>query len=80
MLQNFQPYDDYTADIRSVSEPMTVFVGAEDQLFAPAEFEHVFNIHAARKDIPVPRLGHTDMITRPEAIHAVVLSYGNPLR
>jgi non-heme chloroperoxidase len=83
MLQNFQPHDDYMADIRSVSEPMTVFVGAEDQLFAPAEFEQVFNIHAGRKDIPVtilPRLGHTDMITRPEAIHAVVLAYGNPIR
>jgi non-heme chloroperoxidase len=83
MLQNFQPHDDYMADIRSVSEPMIVFVGADDQLFVPAEFQQVFNIDAGRKDIPVtilPGLGHTDMITRPEAIDAVVLACGKRTR
>ena len=80
MLQNFQPHDNFTADIRSVSKPMTVLVGGDDQVFIPAEFEQVFHVDAGREDIPVtilPGLGHSDMITSPLAIQAVVLASGN---
>jgi non-heme chloroperoxidase len=81
MLQNFQPHDNFMADIRSVSEPMTVFVGGDDQLFVPLEFKRVFNTDAGRQDIPVtilPGLSHTDMITKPAAIQAVVLASRKP--
>lgn len=33
MQQSFQPHNDFRADIRSVSRPMQVFVGEDDQLF-----------------------------------------------
>ena len=36
MQQSFQPHDDFRADIRSVSRPMRVFVGEDDQSL-PAE-------------------------------------------
>lgn len=72
MLLNFQPHEDFAADIRAVSKPMQVFVGAKDELFVPEEFEPVFD--ADRKDIPVtilPDFGHIDMVTNPGAIEAV---------
>ena len=73
MEQNFDPHDDYRSDIRHVSKPMRVFVGSRDELFLPDEFAKVFS--AERKDIPVtilPGMTHSDMITKPMAIHAVV--------
>jgi len=76
MLQNFQPHEDFMGDIRSVSEPVQVLVGAEDELFLPQEFRRVFG--AAGKDIPVailPGLGHSDMVTSSEAIRAVVMTF-----
>jgi non-heme chloroperoxidase len=72
-LLNFQPDEDYVADIRAVSKPMQVLVGEKDELFRPDKFESVFD--AERKDIPVtilPGLGHVDMVTNPLAIQAVV--------
>jgi non-heme chloroperoxidase len=73
MYQNFDPHDDFRSDIRHVSKPMQVFVGSRDELFLPDEFSEVFS--ANRKDIPVtilPGMTHSDMVTRPMAIEAVV--------
>jgi pimeloyl-ACP methyl ester carboxylesterase len=55
---------------------MLVFVGGADELFLPEKFGQVFG--AERQDIPVtilPGMGHSDMITKPEAIHAVVNAF-----
>lgn len=73
MQQNFQPHDDYMADIRQTSKPMEVLVGSDDQLFLPDQFAKVFDSQG--KNIPVvivPGMGHADMITKPEAIRALV--------
>lgn len=51
LLLNFQPHEDFMADIRAVSKPMQVLVGGKDELFLPEKFESVFD--ANRKDIPV---------------------------
>jgi non-heme chloroperoxidase len=72
LLLNFQPHEDFAADIRAVSKPMQVFVGAKDELFLAEKFEPVFD--ADRKDIPVtilPDFGHVDMVTNPDAIDVV---------
>jgi non-heme chloroperoxidase len=69
MQKNFAPHADYGTDIRSVSRPMQVIVGGADELFFPERFGEVFGA------IPVailPEMGHSDMVTRPEAIRAVV--------
>jgi pimeloyl-ACP methyl ester carboxylesterase len=55
---------------------MQVFVGGRDELFLPEKFGEVFG--AERREIPVtilPGLGHSDMITKPEAISAVVAAF-----
>ena len=73
MLLNFQPDEDYAADIRAVSKPMQILVGEKDEFFLPDKFASVFD--ADRKDLPVtilPGLSHVDLVTNPVAIHAVV--------
>ncbi len=73
MEENFQPHKDYRADIRAISKPAQVLVGSQDELFLPEKFAAVFD--GERNDIPVtivPGMGHSDMITKPEAIAAVV--------
>jgi len=76
LQQNFEPHDDYLADIRAVSRPMHIFVGGADELFIPEKMQEVF--HSQRSDIPVtilPGLSHSDMVTSPEAIQAVVATF-----
>ncbi|MGI4756361.1 MAG: alpha/beta hydrolase [Janthinobacterium lividum] len=73
MQKNFEPHSDYRADIRNVTRPMQVFVGGSDELFIPEQFPKVFS--ADRKDVQVsilPGMCHSDMITKPAAISAVV--------
>jgi non-heme chloroperoxidase len=73
MQQSFQPHDDYLSDIRHVSRPMDVLVGGKDELFLPEQFASVFG--SVRNDIPiviVPGINHVGMITKPDAIQAVV--------
>jgi len=72
LLQNFQPRDNFRADIRAVKAPMEVLVGSKDELFYPEKFVQVFG--AERGDVPVvilPGLGHSAMATDPAAIQAV---------
>jgi pimeloyl-ACP methyl ester carboxylesterase len=73
LQQNFQPRSDYRADIRAIKKPAQVFVGGQDELFLPEKFVEVFD--RVRNDIPVtivPGMGHSDTITQPEPIAAVV--------
>ena len=74
--ENFQPHVDYRADIRAIKKPAQLFVGSEDELYLPGKFQEVF--YGVRRDIPVtivPRMGHSDMITKPEAIAVVVETF-----
>ncbi len=76
LQRNFEPHDDYLADIRAVARPMRVYVGSVDQLFVAEKMRDEFQ--SQRRDIPVVILadmGHADMVTRPEAIHAVVAEF-----
>ncbi len=76
MEENFEPRADYKADIQAIKKPAQVFVGGRDELFLPEKFAEVFN--HGRKDIPVtivPGMGHSDMITKPEPISAVVNTF-----
>jgi non-heme chloroperoxidase len=74
--ENFQPRSEYRADIRAIKKPAQVFVGGQDELFLPEQFAEVFD--KVRSDIPVtivPGMGHSDMITKPEPITAVVNTF-----
>jgi pimeloyl-ACP methyl ester carboxylesterase len=74
--ENFAPRADYKADIKAIKKPAQVFVGGQDELFLPEKFAEVFD--KGRNDIPVtivPGMGHSDMITKAEAIAFVVNTF-----
>ena len=65
--------NDYAADLRNVAAPISVLVGANDELFLADQFAPT--IHAVRADVPVvivPDLGHIQMTTDPRAVPAIV--------
>ena len=73
MYKNFGADDDYLADIRRAVRPMHVFVGGSDELLDARKLEREFR--SQRPDVPVtiiPGLGHSDMVTHPAAIRAIV--------
>ena len=73
LQQNFGPHYDYIADIRAVPKSTEVFVGSSDELFLPDQMQKIF--HSTRPEVFVevlPGLGHSEMVTNPKAIEAVV--------
>lgn len=73
MYKNFGADDDYLADIRRTVRPMRVFVGGSDELLDAQKLKSEF--HSQRSDIPVsiiPGMKHSDMVTRPDAILALL--------
>jgi non-heme chloroperoxidase len=76
LLRNFQPHNDYLADIRAVARPMHVYVGSADQIFVADRVRA--ECQAQRPDIAVsivPGMGHSDMVTQPAAIAAAVAEF-----
>jgi non-heme chloroperoxidase len=76
LLRNFAAHDDYLGDIRAVTRPMHVYVGTADQLFVADRMRTEFQ--APRPDIVVslvPGMSHSDMVTQPAAISAVVAEF-----
>jgi pimeloyl-ACP methyl ester carboxylesterase len=76
MYKNFGADDDYLADIRRTARPMRVFVGGSDELLDAQKLGSEFQ--SQRSDVPVsiiPGMGHSDMVTRPDAILALVAAF-----
>ncbi len=76
LLKNFGPHPDYLADIRAISRPTHVYVGAADQLLFPERLKSEFQ--SQRLDIPVsviPRMRHSDMLTRSEAVASIAAEF-----
>ena len=76
MYRNFGAGDDYLADIRRTVRPMRVFVGGSDELLDAQKLKSEFQ--SQRSDVPVsiiPGMGHSDMVTHPAAIRAVVAAF-----
>jgi non-heme chloroperoxidase len=73
MQENFEPHENYRADIQNSQRPMLVFVGSADELLFPDRFASVFD--SERPGVPVtilPGMTHSDMITKPLAIQTAV--------
>jgi alpha-beta hydrolase superfamily lysophospholipase len=76
LLTNFQPHDDYLADIRRAAKPLMVVAGADDEIFRTDQ------LHAAlapanpniRIDI-VPGIGHIGLITTPAGTAAITAAW-----
>ena len=63
---------DYAGDLRGARAPITVVVGAKDELFLADLFAPT--VHAVRTDVPVTvvsDLNHIEMITDPRAVPAI---------
>lgn len=76
MYENFGADDDYLADIRRAARPLRVVVGGADELLDAEKLKAEFQ--SQRADVPVsilPHLGHSDMVTRPDAILALVAAF-----
>jgi alpha-beta hydrolase superfamily lysophospholipase len=76
LQQNFSAHNDYLNDILHARRPVQVFVGAADELLDPGRLKA--EIHSQRADIPVsilPGMGHSDMVTNPDAIRVLVATF-----
>jgi non-heme chloroperoxidase len=76
LQQNFGAHPDYLSDIRAVARPVHVYVGGADELLDAEKLRAEFQ--SQRGDIPVfilPGLGHADMVTRDEALRAIVANF-----
>ena len=76
MQRNFGADDDYLADIRRAVRPMRSFVGGSDELLDAEKLKTEFQ--SQRSDVPVSiisGMGHSDMVTHPDAIRAVVAAF-----
>lgn len=61
---------------RSPVRPMQVFVGGSDELLDAEKLKAEFR--SQRSDVPVsiiPGLGHSDMVTKPDSIRALVAAF-----
>lgn len=76
MYRNFGADDDYLADIRRVVHPMRIFVGGSDEFLDAEKLRIEFQLQ--RSDVPVSivsGMGHSDMVTHPAAIRALVAAF-----
>lgn len=73
LWSNFQPHEDYQADIRRARRPMAVLEGTEDELFRPDRFAGEFAVAPGKVPvILVPGLKHVGLILDPRGIRAAV--------
>ncbi len=73
LTRNFGADDDYLGDMRRVGRPMAVLVGDSDELLDAEKLKTEFK--SQRPQVPVtivPGMGHSDMVTRPDGIRAIV--------
>ena len=73
LYKNFAGDDDYLAEIHRTLRPMQVLVGDSDELLDATKLKSEFQ--SQRSDVPVSvirGMGHSDMVTRPTAILAIV--------
>jgi alpha-beta hydrolase superfamily lysophospholipase len=77
LARNFHPNDAFIADFRNTPKPMTVVVGAADEVLHADRFAPT--IAAVRPDIPVivlPGLDHVGVITDPKGVMAAAKALG----
>lgn len=70
---NFRPHPDYKDDMKRVTRPCMVILGAEDEIFFSEKFESA--IHEVRPDWPVlfiPDVGHTSLIVNTTAVSTII--------
>jgi pimeloyl-ACP methyl ester carboxylesterase len=72
MLRNFGPGDDYLGDVKRVRGPVSLFVGADDQIFRADRFAPL--LKPVRPDLTVtvlPGIDHMGMTVKAAAVGAI---------
>lgn len=72
MLRNFGPSDDYLADLKRFKGPVSLFVGAQDEIFRAEKFEPL--LRPVRPDITLkvlPGIDHMGMTVKPAALETI---------
>jgi pimeloyl-ACP methyl ester carboxylesterase len=73
LLANFTPAPSYLADLAKVAQPVTLLVGATDEVFVADRYAPLLQPHRPDMEIAVlPGVGHAGIITDPEAVAAAV--------
>jgi len=75
MLQNFGPTPDYLGDLKRVRGPVSLFVGAKDDIFRAEQFAPL--LRPMRPDIALtvlPGIDHMGMTVQPKALGAIAAS------
>jgi len=73
LLMSFGPHADPLNDIRRSTQPMSILVGEGDEVVDAQQYPPLVTV--ARSDVAVqllPSLGHTELVTKPAALDAVV--------
>lgn len=73
LARNYRPKPDYQTTIQSVSAPMNILAGRDDEAFQTENLDDVFN--HAQENIPVtllPGINHAGLILEPKAMNTAV--------
>ncbi|MBA4255343.1 MAG: alpha/beta hydrolase [Polaromonas sp.] len=75
LAMNFRPRTDWAANVRAVSQPLQVVVGADDEVFQADQFDGVFASHGHPGVVRVvPGVGHMGLTLEASALEEVVAS------
>lgn len=77
LAENYRPQADYEEVIKGIQQPTQVLVGAQDEMFYPAQFVEVFGV--TEKVVPVTLVegaNHVGLTLMPPAITAVIAAMG----
>ena len=72
LWRNFGPSDDYLGDLKRFHGPMSLFVGAQDEIFRAEQYAPL--LRPVRPDMPiavVPDIDHLGMTLKPAALEAI---------
>ena len=73
LAANFQPLQDYEANIRAVHQPLKVVAGASDEVFATDKLEGIIRKQGKSWSVTLlPGIGHIPLTLEPAAVSAIV--------
>lgn len=77
LAANFQPLQDYEANIRAVHQPVKVVAGASDEVFVTDKLEDIIRKQGKSWSVTLlPSIGHIPLTLDPAAIRAIVTTVG----
>lgn len=73
LAANFQPLQDYEANIRAVHQPVQVVAGASDEAFVTDKLEDIIRRQGKSWSVTLlPSIGHIALTLDPAAVNAIV--------